>query len=770
MTEAVIEIGGQQDEDEPSWARALADEMPEHLAREIDMFELQIKLRKQGKVEEKLFAETRLRRGVYGQRYDNGQRHDGVATRKLPYDEKPTKGPNTRWDAPGMQRIKIPYGGMTAHQLDVLSALAEEYSDGICHVTTRQDIQLHFVHIEQTPDLMRRLAASGITTREACGNTVRNVTGCPIAGVCPTEAFDITPYAHAMTYFLLGHKDTQDFGRKFKVCFSGCSEEACGLASMHDIGLIAKKKVGEDGVERRGFDFYVGGGLGSVPYQSQLLEEFVSEQEILPLSQAVCRIFARMGEKANRTRARLKFLVAKLGMDEFRRLVREERKVLPFDDRWAGYLADIDHRRDAPLKAGAPLIQLNKMLPDKFRQWRSTNVKAQKQSGYAVVTVTLPLGDFTSDQGRALADIARRFTGDNMRTTVEQNIVFRWVSEADVPELWRALEGIGLGDPGAETIVDVTACPGTDTCKLGIASSRGLAAELRLRLAAKFNELDVAVQGMRIKVSGCFNSCAQHHVADLGFLGVSRKKGTHMVPHFQVVLGGQWTKNAAAYGLAIGAVPSRNIPATVDRILDYFLENRLGSETFQAFCQRMGRAAMRDLLADLIEMPAYETNPEYYRDWGDAREYSMTDYGEGECAGELVPLTEFGLQTSETEAFEAQIDFDRGAYGDAGRKAYKSMLTAAKALIQGQFIDITDNPDQIVSEFEKRFCETKLFWDPYAAGKFAAFLLMAHKSPNAELDASACKHRLEEAVLFIEAAHACYDRMTRMKVAPAANV
>src|SRR5688572_28460693 len=574
MTEVVIELG--DDGAERTWAIVLKEQMPDHLAREIDLFELQIQLRKQGKVEEKLFAETRLRRGVYGQRYDNGHRHDGITTRKLAYEESPTKGPYTMWDAPGMQRIKIPYGGLTAMQLEALAAISEEYSDGICHVTTRQDIQLHFVHIDHTPDLMRRLAAVGITTREACGNTVRNVTACTRAGVCPTEIFDVTPYAHAVAYFLLGHKDTQSFGRKFKVSLSGCAQEACGLASMHDIGMIAKKRTDENGVEKRGFEFYVGVGLGAVPYQSQLLEEFVPEYVILPLSQAVCRVFARMGEKANRTRARLKFLVGKLGIYEFRRLVREERAILPYDERWSAYLADLDLSREKPLKRGEPLIQLNKMMPEKFRLWRETNVRQQKQPGYVLVTVTLPLGDFTADQARSLADISRRFTGDTMRTTVEQNILFRWVSEADVPEMWKALDALGLGEPGAETIVDVTACPGTDTCKLGIASSRGLAAELHQRLAAKFTELDVAVQGMRIKISGCFNSCGQHHISDLGFLGVSRKKGAHMVPHFQVVLGGQWTNNAGAYDLAIGAVPARNIPATVDRILEYFLKNRLG--------------------------------------------------------------------------------------------------------------------------------------------------------------------------------------------------
>src|SRR5437867_9493275 len=258
-----------------TWKEKLAGKMVPELAREIDIFEQQMKLRKQGKIDEKVFAETRLRRGVYGQRYDNGQRHDGQRTQELKFPSGDvTKGPVTMWDAPGMQRIKIPMGKLSADQLDVLADLAEEYSDRILHVTTRQDIQLHFVHIEDTPDLHRRLAAAGITTREACGNTVRNVTACPYAGVCRDEAFDVTPYARALSRFLLGHPDCQDFGRKFKPAFSGCAQHACGLTNMHDLGLIAATRT-ENGKEKRGFEMYVGGGLGAVPYQAKLFDSFI---------------------------------------------------------------------------------------------------------------------------------------------------------------------------------------------------------------------------------------------------------------------------------------------------------------------------------------------------------------------------------------------------------------------------------------------------------------------------------------------------------------
>ena len=481
-----------------TWKSALADRMPGELAVEIDTFERQIDLRRQGKIDEKVFAETRLRRGVYGQRYDNGQRNDGTGAKRLPYPSNGlTKGPETVWDAPGMQRIKIPFGGLTPAQMDTLADLAEEYSDGICHITTRQDVQLHFVHIEDTPDLMRRLAAVGITTREACGNTVRNVTACPLAGVCRDETFDVTPYAKACMRFLLGHPDAQDFGRKFKVAFSGCREHACGLVSMHDLGLIAVTRT-VDGCVERGFETYVGGGLGAVPHQAKLFDPFLPVTELLPLAQAIARVFARLGEKRNRARARIKFLVAQLGLEEFKRLVLEERASLQPDGRWDAHVASAADEGETAFRPSAPLDGAAEDGGNggagRFDAWARTNVYEQRQANYATATVSLPLGDLTSRQLRGLASVARRYVGDAVRTTVEQNIVLRWVSAADLPAFHRDLAALGLADPGAGTIADITACPGTDTCKLGIASSRGLAAELRSRLSAAAAAPDPAVE------------------------------------------------------------------------------------------------------------------------------------------------------------------------------------------------------------------------------------------------------------------------------------
>jgi sulfite reductase (ferredoxin) len=739
------------------WKEQLADKMPRELAEEIDVYETQLELRKLGKIDEKLFAETRLRRGAYGQRYDNGQRHDGIKTQQLQFPAASlTKGPDTMWDAPGMQRIKIPFGGLNAEQMELLADVSEEYADGILHVTTRQDFQLHFVHIEDTPALMRRLGSVGITTREACGNAVRNVTACPLAGVCHTEAFDVTPYAKALSRFLLGHPDTQDFGRKFKPAFSGCEQEACGLVNMHDLGAIALVRDG-----KRGFRLYVGGGLGPVPYQAKVFAEFLPEEELLPIAQAISRVFARLGEKQNRARARIKFLVAKLGIDEFRRLVMEERKILPSDPRWTAYLPKAHEFQETPARAASSLN--GAPHPEGFGEWVETNVYRQRQAGYAVATVTLPVGDITAWQMRQLADLARKYCGDNIRTTVEQNIVLRWISEADLPELYRELKDAGLGDFGAGTILDVVACPGTDTCKLGIASSRGLARELRTRLAEQYFTMDAAVKGLRIKMSGCFNSCGQHHLADIGFYGNSRTLGNRKVPHFQVLLGGKWRDNAGSYGLAIGSVPSKNVPAVVERITQRFVKERQGNEGFQDFITRIGKAESRKMLEDLMEVPAYEKNAAFYSDWGDPREFTMGDMGVGECAGEVVSRLDFDLQAAERLCFEAQLKLEAKDLAKADELAYQSMLQAAQGLVKELWYDVPNEPDVIAKEFRARLFEPKLFWDRFVGGKFAQDFFRRHENPPSRYDHDEVHRLIEESQLFIEAAHACADKLREQK-------
>ena len=747
----------------PLWRDRILEEMSPRLVQEIDQFETEIDLRKQGKIDDRVFAETRLRRGAYGQRYDNGRRHDGLATRQLEYPSGSlTKGPETVWDAPGMLRIKIPYGGLDSRQLEVLGEMAEEYSDGIAHVTTRQCIQLHFIHIDDTPAIMRRLAAVGITTQEACGNSVRNVTACPFSGICSSESFDVTPYAHALAWHLMGHPDCQNFGRKFKPAFSGCKDEPCGLVRMHDIGFIATTREVE-GETRRGFEMYVGGGLGAVPRQAKLLSDFVSEEEILPLSQAVARVFGRLGEKKNRGKARIKFLVDKLGIEEFRRLVFAEREVMEPEESWTAYLKDRENWGERPLdRPAAPAVTPK---DEEYAEWARTNIYRQRQEGHVAVILALPLGDITADQLRSLADIARKYTRETVRTTVEQNILLRWVRESDVPAVHADLAAAGLTIPGAGTIRDVTSCPGTDTCKLGISSSRGLAAQLRHHLAAKSYRMDRSLKDLVIKVSGCFNSCGGHHVADLGFYGVSRNIDKRSVPHFQVVLGGQWSRNAGAYGLPMGAIPSKRIPEVVDRITDAYLKEQKRGESFHDYVGRVGKAEIKAMIRDLAAVPSHAEDPSFYSDWGDARVFTKEDIGVGECAGEVVSAFTFAMTSAERKIFEAQLRLEKGEVRAAADQAFDAMVTATRGLLRLRMSNVARDLPALVEQFRTELFDTGIFFDPYARGKFGQYFLDAATDRDRIHDAERAHRRIEEASLFVEACHSCENRMSQAATA-----
>ncbi len=696
---------------------------------EIEVYESELQRFLDGKANDKVFMEFRLRHGVYGQRQAGVQ----------------------------MQRIKIPLGMLTARGLEVLGELAEEYSDGICHITTRQDIQLHFVNILDTPAIFRRLAEAGITTREACGNTVRNVTTCPVAGVCADEAFDVTPYARAMAYFLLRHPDAQNFGRKFKIAFSGCAGHACGLALMHDIGLIARVRE-VDGRTRRGFETYVGGGLGAIPHRARLLDEFLPPEEMLPLAQAMARVFARLGEKRSRAQARMKFLVAKMGIDGFRRTVLEEREKLPPDPRWTEDIARAEEYREEPLKPPSELDLGRSDLGKAFRAFNRANVKPQKRKGYSVVTLFLPLGDITSEQIIALAGIARRHVRDSIRTTVEQNILLRWVPDGDLPALHAELEEIGLARPGAGGTADITACPGTDSCKLGIASSRGLAAILLEEYAEAGNgngggsgDGDAA-PGLKIKISGCPNSCAQHHIGDIGFFGSSKRKGSHVAPVFQVVLGGNADANAVSFGMPVAKVAARKAPDVVRKLTALYRKEGRSGESFGAFSDRLGKARIASELAEFGEIPEPGDGPDFYRD--NRQPWQYVKFTEaGECAGEVVEQAEFMLEDAERQVFEASLHLEAGRLAEAAEGAFKAMRVAADGLLSTQGLLLSDRYDA-VAEFRTRFFEAGRFFPG-----FAEYFFKAAVEDRSKVDAERARQMVEESTLFIEEAHVAYSRM-----------
>ena len=736
------------------------------ILEQVRAFEQELQLRKRRRIGEKVFADRRLRLGIYGQRYDSGQRFDGEKVQTLQYpcgDLK--KGPDTLWDAPGMQRIRIPMGRLRPEQLEVIADLAEEYSTGVAHVTTRQDIQLHFIHIEDTPAILRRLAGVDITTQDAGGNSVRNITACAFAGVCPREVFDVTPWAAALTEFLLGHPDTLRFGRKFKISFSGCGNgDGCGLAKLHDIGLVAKRSGNKEG-----FEVYVGGSLGPLPFQGQLLFPFVPLDELFPFVRAAARIFAKYGEKKNRARARLKFLIQNWGMEKFKEMVLEEmQKLEPAPEEVPSPLCFQEERET--LHGGERPPDLSGDRDPEFLRWLKENVFWQKQPDYAAVTVALPLGDISSAQLRALADIARKYSAGALRTTAEQNIMILWIRTADLPGVYRDLKSRKLPVGGARTIEDITACPGTATCRLGIASSLGLAKELRRRLQnglfvrwkEKLSEEQLeAVRRLRIKISGCPNSCAQHHIADIGFYGVSRKRGNHLVPHFQLVLGGNAADNAASFGQAVAAVPARRVPDLFEALAVWFAREKLPGETFAEFYRRTGKTRVKSFIEPFLEVPEYVQDPEFYRDWGDVWEFTIHDLGTGECAGQLVSPAETELSAAERELFEAQSAFEAGGVDKALQKARRAVLRAIRALLLYRLPEVPDDELWLVRNFKEFYVQPGRFLDRFSGGRYSRKIdeTLAEFADVRDLDKAG--RILEEAQLFIESAYQCYHNLLR---------
>jgi len=399
-----------------------------------------------------------------------------------------------------------------------------------------------------------------------------------------------------------------------------------------------------------------------------------------------------------------------------------------------------------------------------FDDWARTNVYTPRQEGFVAALINLPLGDLTSRQARALADVVRTYTADALRTTVDQNLLLRWIHRQDLVSVYNDLDAAKLSQNGATTITDVTTCPGTDTCKLGIASSRGLGAELRERLRQRALQFDPAVKDVHIRVSGCPNSCGLHHIGDIGFYGSSRNIGAYKVPHFQVILGGSLEDNAANYGLAIGAVPSKRAPETVDRLLGFYFAERENGESFRAWVMRVGKKTIKERLQDLMVVPSHDEDPSFYVDWRDAREYSIGDIGVGECAGEVVSLTQFSLATAESRVFDASLIVDDGGRSDAevaeaARQAYGAMVTAAQGLIKTRNADVKPDADLVFDTFKTEFIDTQLFLDRFVGASQWQYFQTAHASRGAVRDRDEARRRVEEAQLFIEAAHACYSRL-----------
>jgi sulfite reductase beta subunit-like hemoprotein len=543
-----------------------------------------------------------------------------------------------------MMRIKIPAGKLTAEQLECLADLAERYSKGIGHLTTRQDMQLYWIPTKEAPYAQARAAAVGLTTREACGNSVRNVTACPLAGVSPTETFDVTAHAEAMAAHFLRNPASQKLPRKFKIAFEACSVDHSKTA-IHDIGAIAAIKE-EGGKRILGFKVYVGGGLGAAPMTAILLEPFTPATELLRTCEAAVRVHDRLGDRKNKATARIKFVVKRLGPDAFRQEVFAEREKLPNYPYEAMETTETDERppvqvnpstRTTPLGRGglaqdfAPQAE-PAGLNGTFKRWMFTNVIGQKQDGFSVVTIRLRLGDISTSQMRELSGITRRYCGGRLRVSIEQNLFLRWVRNEHLAAIFAELERIGLAETEAGKLLDVTSCPGAETCQLGIAASRGLSRAMEDGLkAAQLSGPDI--ENIRIKISGCPNSCGQHHIADIGFFGGARKVNDHLAPHFQLMLGGFAEEGKAGFGEAVLKLPARRIPEATVRILELYRKDRQSTqESFRAFAARVGLSYWKQALEPFTTLPPYAEAPQLYRDWGAETEFSLGGMGPGECA------------------------------------------------------------------------------------------------------------------------------------------
>jgi len=579
------------------------------MAADITKFEEMLAGYQAGRIPEDVFRVFRLNNGIYG------QRQGGTSQ---------------------MVRVKVPYGAMTAEQLDLLGSVVESHSRGWGHITTRQNIQFHFVELSDIPEVMWQLASVGLTTREACGDTVRNVQGCHLAGACPFEVLDISPWAEAAYRHFVRNPLAQRLPRKFKINFSGCDTD-CGQAMFNDAGVIATTRTFDDGSVEQGFRVYIAGGLGTTPFPALALEDFTSREDLLPTLEAVLRVFEQTGNRDNKLRARMKWVVDQLGIDEVRRRVFAARKLLPASATWPGGIPEVvAELGDAPAGVAAGVtptpmghgVHVTLGAKSPYDRWAEANVVRGAANGTVSAYAWCKLGDITGDQFRATAAIVREFDAD-VRVTNRQNFVIRDLTEDQLPALYDRLVAADMAQPGAELVRDVVACPGADTCNLAVTQSRGLAGAIGDAL----EEAGLAeVGGVRINISGCTNSCGQHHAADIGFFGAERRAHGQSAPGYQMLLGGYVGQEQIHFGQKALRLPAKNAPEAAVRVVRRFTGERQAGETFHSWLERSGGPkGVAAELKDLDVFPTPEDGPGYYVDYDETGPYAA-EIGASECA------------------------------------------------------------------------------------------------------------------------------------------
>ncbi|MBS1946613.1 MAG: HEPN domain-containing protein [Bacteroidetes bacterium] len=685
---------------------------------EKDIIELEKKIRefRQGEVPEEKFRSLRLARGIYGQRQQGVQ----------------------------MVRIKLPYGKMTFAQWKRIADVSDEFSNGNLHLTTRQDIQIHFVSLNRTPELWGLLAEDDITIREACGNTVRNVTASDIAGIDIDEPFDVTPYAHAVFEYLLRKPFCQEMGRKFKIAFSS-SEKDTALVFMHDLGAIPRIKE-INGQQIRGFKVVIGGGLGAQPHLAITAHEFLEEDFLLPYIEAVLRVFDRYGERSSRHKARMKFLLQQIGIEKFTELVKDEQKAV------AEKIIKIDTDRfelvDLPngILPGTKIQIKNKL---NFEAWKKTNVRKQKQEGYYIVYVRVPNGNISSGASRRLIEKLRPVIANDIRVTISQNLQFRFVKEEHLEYIYSLLESENFAAAGIDSAADIVSCPGTDTCNLGISNSTELALVLARVIEDEFPEF-LQRDDIAIRISGCMNSCGQHGIGTIGFHGSSMKVNGKVLPAVQVLIGGG--KLGGGEGRISNKViklPSKRGPEILRYLLNDFLANKNENQNYLDYTFEKGERYFYDLLKPLAD--ATTLADEDFIDWGHEEKFA-TAIGVGECAGVMIDLVATLILEADEKLSLAEENIQNNVWSDGIYQAYASFIHAAKALLLNHSVQCNTQTG-ILKDFDIHFTEKGLY---NGSASFKEMVLQINQNePSQEF----AVEYLEQAKAFNTYAHAFREQL-----------
>ncbi len=643
---------------------------------EKDIIELEQKIHefRKGEVPDEKFRSLRLARGVYGQRQPGVQ----------------------------MVRIKLPYGKMTLAQWKRIADVSDEYSTGNLHLTTRQDIQIHFVSLDRTPRLWAELEKDGVTIREACGNTVRNVTASDQAGIDPDEPFDVTPYAHAVFEFFLRKPVNQDMGRKFKIAFSS-SEKDSGLVFMHDLGAIARLRD-QNGETKRGFKVVVGGGLGAQPHHAVTTHEFLEEDRLIPYIEAVLRVFDRHGERTSRHKARIKFLIAKIGFDAFNELVAAEQKALTIQQ----YKINPDIGEFDPGNPGQPIPVIRQVVafdPFQFELWKNSNTFKQKQDGYLGVYVRIPNGNIPADTSRRLIEKLKDVIADDVRITINQGLLLRFVKPEYLEYIYQVLSQENLAAAGFGSTADITACPGTDTCNLGISNSTGTALVLSNVIEQEFPEF-LYNKDIAIKISGCMNSCGQHGMASIGFHGSSIKSKGGVLPALQVLVGGGVLGSGEGrMADKVLKVPSKRGPEVIRTILSDYRAGKEDGESFIHYTRRRGERYFYDLLKPLASLETLQADD--YIDWGQEEKFA-TAIGVGECAGVMIDLVATLILEADEKIAAAEECIAVAQWADGIYNAYSAQVHAAKALLLQQGVQCNTQYG-ILNDFDKHFTQQGIY-------------------------------------------------------------